>query len=260
MKKNILMLSSLFAMCFISNAMALGSEELIVRQLNAKAASAHVLPSEASLFNIHYGGGADNEINVSSGLINLEAPVGTVVGNFNLGLAAYDTVGEVCDAINAVDGWTCTMTGGKRDDASVLSWDVSAQAVNADGGYDVLIGTGSVLAAESIRYVNRLGIIPAAGKRVSLKYCAVEGDGAGTMKVYGKLAKYEAATDGVTRNDTTLVASFPVADDTAEVNGNIYGGTGWDFAKDEHVVVSVGNASTSQVDTTSHIFCSWEEK
>lgn len=261
MTKIKMILSSLAVAFFTSNAFALGSEELLVRALNAKAVSAHVVPSAASLINVYYSGGADNEINISSGLLNLEAPVGTVVGNFNFALPAYDTVGELCDAINAVDAFECKMTGGKRNDASTLTWIVAAQAVNTSGGYDVLIGTGVVeAAAETIRYTNRLGITPADGKRVSLKYCTIEGDGAGTMLVYGKLAKYETATDGVTRNDTTLAASFPIADDTAETNGNVYGGAGWDFAKDAHVVIAVGNVTTSQVDTTSHIYCSWEEK
>lgn len=261
MKKTTLILSSLFAMAFFSNAMAIGSEELLVRQLNAKSASAVVIPSAASLINIYYSGGSDNEINISSGMLNLEAPVDTVVANYNLGHASYDTIGELCDAINTNDGWTCLMTGGKRDDLSVLTWQVAAQAVNTAGGYNVLIGTGAVLADETIRYVNRLGITPAAGKRVSLKYCTYKEDGTNTLAIYGKLAKFETATDGVTRNDTTLVASFPTtAADTEYNKGNLYNGTGWDFAKDEHVVISAGNGTTSQVDTTSFIFCNWEEK
>jgi hypothetical protein len=114
------------------------------------------------------------------------------------------------------------------------------------GGYNVL-GNAS-------GYINRVGITPQAGKRVILKYCDVQTDAVGTLLVYGKLAKY-SGDNTVTRGDKTLVASMATANDTAEVDGNIYGGYWLEFGVDEHVVISAGWTRTSRLNATKSRNC-----
>ncbi len=71
----------------------------------------------------------------------------------------------------------------------------------------------------------------------------------GTLNVYGKLAKYDNANDGVTRNDTTLVWSSITADDTDKtVTWSLSGLGGLEFGKDAHVVV---RGATPLSDTAS---------
>ncbi len=193
--------------------------------------------------------------------MSVDAPSGTaLVSTFSFASTSYDTLGEVCDYLNAHADLTCTLTGGKRDDAPALTWNTAAlQASGSDiavaGGYSVLIGTGAVglttAVDETISWINRIGITPESGMRVVLKYCNGTNDGTGTIKVYGKIAKYGNVSDGVTRNDTTLVSSIADVDDTAKTVGNIYGGYWIEFAKDAHVVISAGNASTAQTATSS---------
>lgn len=263
MTKNKLFLSFLMLAFVGSYAHALGSEELIVRTLNSKAVSAYQVPSESHLMNVYYVGSASQAVlTISGDTLTTAAPIGTADLSIDLSAAAYDTMGELCDSIEAEDDYECKLTGGKRDDDSSLLIDVAGSAsvgvVSATGGYDVKHDTGGV--SGSTTWINRLGITPESGRRVVLKYCVAENDGVGSFKVYGKLNKYASATDGVTRDDTTLVMSKVTADDTAVTVGNIYSGNWMEFAKDEHVVISVGNGSTTQADTTSHVNCFWDEK
>lgn len=254
----------LMSMMFIgSSSFALGPDELLVREYNKKASSEYVLPASASLIKVTYVGVATQAVlTIADAAFTSAAPIGTADLSYDLSAAAYDTLGEFCDALNAEDDYNCVLTGGKRDDSSLLLTNVTGSAsvglASAAGGYEVGIDTGGVTYVAG-QYINRLGITPEAGKRVVLKYCNVQSDAIGSLKIYGKLAKYASASDGVTRNDSTLLLSPATADDTAEVDGNIYGGNWLEFAKDAHVVISVGNASTAQT-ATSFIECFWDEK
>lgn len=245
-----------------ASAFALGPDEVIVREYNKKATSEIVLPGNATLIKINYVGVATQAVvNIAADAFTTQAPLGTADLSIDLSAAAYDTLGEFCDALNDEDDYNCVLTGGKRDDDSSLLIDVTAASTTdakLAGGYSVEIDTGGAVSVDNT-YINRLGITPESGKRVVLKYCNLQSDAIGTLKIYGKLAKYASINDGVTRGDYTLVASMATADDTAEVDGNIYGGNWLEFAKDAHVVVSVGNASTAQT-ATSYIECYWDEK
>lgn len=254
----------LMSMMFIgSSSFALGPDELLVREYNKKASAAYLIPGDSTLVKISYVGVATQAvITITNDAFTTAAPIGTADLSYDLSAAAYDTLGEFCDAVNAEDDYNCVLTGGKRDDSSRLLTDVVGSAsvglASAAGGYDIGIDTGGAVHVAS-QYINRLGIIPGAGKSVVLKYCNVQSDAIGSVKVYGKLAKYASANDGVTRNDSTLLLSPATADDTAKTVGNIYGGSWLEFAKDAHVVISVGNATTAQT-ATSFIECFWDEK
>jgi len=259
--KNTILFALLLLVPSLSSAISL--QDLQVQDLDKTAVSEYVLPGNATLLKITYvGASTQSVVTIAADAFTTAAPIGTADLSYDLSAAAYDTLGEFCDALNAEDDYNCVLTGGKRDDDSSLLIDVTGSATvgvaSSASGYSVEIDTAGVASADNT-YINRLGITPAAGKRVVLKYCDVQSDAIGTLKVYGKLRKYASLSDGVTRNDTTLVSSFATADDTAEVDGNIYGGGWLEFAKDAHVVISVGNASTAQT-ATSYISCFWEEK
>jgi len=261
--KTIKMILSFLALSIItSNAMALGSEELLVRSLNKKAVAAYMLPASAHLVNITYVGASTQAIlSITADALTTAAPIGTADLSIDMSAAAYDTLGELCDAINAEDDYNCALTGGKRDDDSSLLSDVAGSAtvgvLHDSDGYSVIVASAGA-GAETVTYVNRIGITPETGKRVVLKYCTVQSDGIGAMNVYGKLGKYTSDVSMV-RNDTTLVSSFVLADDTEETNGYLYGGDWMEFGKDEHVVIDVSLAGTAQT-ATSHILCFWDEK
>jgi len=246
------------------NSFALSADDIIIREYNAKATAEQVDYNDGTLINIVYvGASTEAAVAVASGSLNTYTPIGTVDLNYNLAATAYDTLGELCDAIEAEDDYTCDMTGGKRDDSSLLLDFVTAATATdakASGGYSITIDTGGI--TETDPYIMRIGITPSSGKRVVLKHCTVQNDAVGTLLVYGKLAKFQGSTDGVTRNDTTLLWSEPTANDTVEnaPNSTITGSDIWmEFAKDEHVVISAGNIAEPQT-ATSYLRCQWDEK
>ena len=244
------------------NVFAISRDDLITREFSKKASAAYVLPGNATLMQVFYVGSATQAVlTISADALTTAAPIGTADLSIDMSAAAYDTLGELCTAIDAEDDYECALTGGKEDDDSSLLIDVAGSAsvgvLHDSDGYSVEIDTGGAVSVDNT-YINRLGITPESGKRVILKYCDVQSDAVGTMLVYGKLAKYASDTT-VTRDDTTQVVSFATADGTAETNGNIYGRDWLEFAKDEHVVISVGNATTAQT-ATSYIQCFWDEK
>ncbi len=244
------------------NVAALSSESAIIAQYNKKASAEHVDYNDASLIKVTYvGSAAQAVVGVTATAFTTEAPLGTADLTIDISAAAYDTLGELCDYLQAQDDYNCSLTGGKRNDSSGLLKNVTAAAATdakAVGGYAVLIDTGGAVATDPD--IMRVGITPASGKRVVLKGCRVQNDGVGSLTVYGKLAKYHSVSDGVTRNDTTLLWTEPTADDTAEsVPSSLIEGGWLEFAADEHVVVSAGNAAITQT-STSFLECFWDEK
>ena len=269
-------LKSLFVIALLlvaGNASAISLQDLQVKDLDKIAVGDHVDYNDGTLINVKYGGSQATAIMyVSTGMLTIEAPDATaIVSSISLNAAAYDTLGELADYLNTVTDITATLTGGKRDDASVLMANVAAASnptrhnIAASGGYSVLIGTGAIVPADTNPQMLRIGITPQSGRRVALRYCAVGNDGTGVLAIYGKLRKYEGVSDGVSRDDTTLVTSYATADDTAETDGNIYGDYAFEFAKDAHVVISagttLGTGGTAQsTDATTQLDCYWDEK
>lgn len=235
--------------------------DLMTKQLDRANMAAIVGYNDASLISVKYvGSSSQAAVVIAEDTFGTETPIGTADLSFDTSNALYDTLGELCDAIDADADYTCVLTGGKRDDDSSLLKNVSAAAATdakTVGGYAVLIDTAGAAATDP--YSMRIGITPMTGRRVILKYCTVQNDGTGTLEVYGKLRKFEGAKDGVTRNDSTKVLSFATANDTEETNGNVYGVDFLEFGKDEHVVISAGNSTTTQT-STSFLLCVWDEE
>ena len=261
MKKLKLLVSFLVFSLFAANVSALSSEDLLIRAYGAKAVAEHNDYNDASLIKVTYVGvGTQAAVGVTATAFTTEVPIGTVDLNLDISAVAYDTLGELCDYLQGLAAYNCSLTGGKRDDSSGLLNNVTAAVATdakAASGYSVLIDTGGAVATDP--YFNRIGITPETGKRVVLKYCIQQTDATGSIRVYGKLGKFASGSDGVTRNDTTLITSIATVDDTAKTVGNIYSGNWLEFAKNEHVVISAGNAATSQT-ATSYLECFWDEK
>lgn len=239
---------------------ALGVDEVMLAAYNAKSAAEIRVISDETLMNVTYSGAStEAAIGISSYGFTTYTPIGTADLSYDLEAAAYDTVGELCDAIQAESDYGCKLTGGIRSDSTHLLKDVTAATATdakANGGYDVLIDTGGVVATDP--YILTLGITPSTGKRVVLKYCIGNINSVDSLNVYGKLAKYAGDTT-VTRNDTTKVYSAITADDTDKTIGNIYGVPWIEFAKDEHVVIRSADADSTQA-AANYIECVWNEK
>lgn len=259
------LLTALLLVIATAPAFAISSDDLLVREYSKKSNAEFRDYNDATLLNITYtGSSTECIVGITLDSLTTATPYGTADLTIDMSAAAYDTLGEVCDYLNAQDGYSCALNGGKRNDDSSITTNITATVVTTDakasGGYYLVdIDSGSAVSDGSVAYINRIGVTPESGKRVVLKYCNVTNDGTGSLNVYGKLAKYASVSDGVTRNDTTLVSSIADVDDTAKIVGNIYGGYWIEFAKDEHVVISAGNASVAQT-ATSSLECFWDEK
>ena len=218
----------------------------------------------------YVGTSSQSAIGITAAAITAAAPLGTAdttfgtAGSYDITAAAYNTMGKLCDAINALANYNCVLIGAKRGDLSTLMQLVTASASTdaaAAGGYTMKWSTGTTTSTDTDPYIIRQGITPLVGRSVVLKKCIVQNDGVGTLLVYGKLRKYGlAAPDGVSRGDDTLVWSEATANDTAltQTWEGSFGG-GLEFEKDAHVVVSIGNVATAQT-ATSTLECYWDEK
>ena len=249
-----------------SFASAASLEFLQVKELDKKASAKYLTYNDAVSMNIHYVGSSTQAIvYVASGSLTtyVPGPSATQDLNYDLTDASYDTMGELCDAIDADSDYTCSLIDVKRDDASILTQNVSAVSNTYDmklsTGYDVKIDSGCVELAAGTQFVLRLGITPASGRAVVLKYCTFINSGTDVFNVWGKLAHYAGVSDGVTRNDTTKVFAPVTADNTATTWGNQYGVNWIEFAKDEHVVIGSSVADTAQA-AEDYLTCVWDEK
>lgn len=266
-------------------AQAVGLLELQVAELDKESLGARVDHNSAVAMRLYYVGSATEAVvTITTTVITAYAPAGTAdssnfgvsAGSYTLFSAAYDSMGELCDVIDALANYECILEGAKRDDNTKRLRDQTAASGTCDlkaaGGCGIKFSNESDGRANTESYDMRIGINPHIGKRVVLKTCTANISGTDTLKVYGKLAKFEAGSDGspkglagvtaAARDDTTEVHSVATADDTDKtIPASVpTGGAGWlTFAKDAHVVVSAGN--TTNVQTSGNgLECQWDER
>ena len=244
-----------------AKAFALSLEQAQLADSNKTANGDYRTYATGTLFNIFYVGAATGAVVASDGTNFLTyAPYGTA--DLSLAAATYTTLGALCDKINAATDYVCYLTGGKRDDlVTKIAYTAAALGTDAKvaGGYNLLIGSGTA-GTGSISEFNRIGITPAKNRRVVLKWCEGKVAGAANLNIYGKLMKFDGASD-MTRNDTTLVAAPVMATGTDTVWGNIYGQGNWiEFAPNEHVVISAAPAATQVQVAGDYVQCFWDEK
>ncbi len=255
-------------------------EDAVVRELSGPEYWKSVQSSSSPLVLLYYVGTATEAVvDIDGDSIEAEAPDGTddtsfgTSGAYDLSNAAYNTMGEICDAIDALSSYGCRLLGAKRDDSSLLLRNQTSTTgtndLKAAGGFEVLMDTGATTAAPNNAYDLRLGFTPQPGKRIVLKKCTVNANGATDWRVYGKTvdrAVEHALNDRYfkrgTFNDTTLVFKEVIADDTEESQDFTVSqaGRGWEFGVDEHVVVSAGNSTNLQFAETSILRCLVQER
>lgn len=240
--------------------------DLQIRDLNRIRSAVRTVGADTSDFVrlTYVGTSTEAVVTITTTVITAYAPAGVAdssnfgvsAGSYTLFSAAYDTMGELCDVIDALANYECELLGAKRDDNTKKMKDQTATSGTCDlksaGGCVIEIHSGAAAVANADAYDMRVGITPPTGGRVHLRTCTTNVSGADSIKVYGKLRRFEGASDGVTRNDTTEVWSTAVADDTDKTIPTSLVDNGFlEFAKDAHVVVSAGNGTTVQVAANS---------
>lgn len=254
-------------------AHAISLTELQVAELNKVRAADRVAHNNSKCANLAYvGSSTEAVVTILPQAITAYAPAGTAdSSNFGVSLSSYvftstyDTMGELCDAIDDLADYKCTLLGCNRADVSARLREQTATSgtndLKAAGGFDVLLDTGSNQGNQLTDvYDIAIGINPGSGKRVMIKTLTANINVDGTVLVYGKLKKFEGSDDGVTRNDTTLVWSAATADDTSLQVPVTLTETGWlEFAKDAHVVVQGGNGTGVQA-AANFLEVQWDER
>lgn len=226
----------------------------------------------------YVGTATEAVVTITSAVITAYAPAGTAdssnfgvsASSYQLYASAYDTMGELCDAIDALPYYGCELLGAKRSDNTNKLRKQTAASGTLDLKVTTPLNGGSPGGGARFKfdeegasnvYNERLGLRPAAGKRLILRTCTGNANVIGTLTVAGKLAKYEGINDGVTRDDTTVVWNKITADDTdLQIPLDIPADGEWlRFARDAHVVVSAGNGSGVQA-AANFLECSWQEE
>lgn len=254
-------------------AQAKSLADLQISDLNRIRSGVLASANTSYCLNLSYvGSSTEAVVYIDSSVITAYAPAGTAdssnfglsASSYSLGSAAYDTTGELCDAIDALDNYKCSLLGCKRNDASNLLRNQAATSgtndLKAAGGFSVTFDTNPAAGGDVTQvFVLRVGMTPKTDRRILLKSCTANANVAGTVLIYGKLRKFEGVSDGVTRNDTTLVWSKVTADDTDLNLPATLTSSGWlEFAKDAHVVVSAGNGTGIQA-AANYLECQFDE-
>lgn len=267
-------------------ALAGGLEDAQARLTSPRAFWYEVHANSSSVMNVYYvGSGTQAVLSVDANSLDAQVPYGTADTNFgtsggsyDITAAAYDTLGELCDAIEALADYGCELTGGKRDDSSLILRDRAAvigDNLKGPGGFDIKTDTGPVVVGagdSSLSNIMTMGFWPAPGKRIVLKKCDVNGNVAGDYRVFGKSAYWEVNSRANSRKnasvgDTTNVWLEATADDTTETYdwtpaSAVSASDGWQFATNEHVVVRFGegSAGTAVQAPANYLRCLVEER
>ena len=267
MKKMMLFVALLLGLT--ARGWAGGLEDLQSKWYDSENNSELVVSTDSLMINLTYvGSSTEAVVTIGSGVVSGYAPALILDTNlnFDISAAAYDTIGELCDKIENLADYKCSMLGAKRDDSSRLLRDqTNASGTNdlkAAGGFDVKADTGSDSGTFQGAQANllRIGITPKTGKRVILSACTANVNVAGDFRVFGKRRKYEGISTP-TRNDTTRVWTAATTDDTdLTTTWSVAGGIeGTEFAIDEHVVID-GSSTGSQGLPANFLRCSWKER
>lgn len=306
MKKLILSLG-LASLLFPLMAHAESSVDKLVKEAEVTSYAKVNKSTEAVSIRLKYSGSSTEAyVSVQDTQIIFQAPNSTrdttigQVGRFDLSLSTVDTIGELCDAINAgkaTHDYECFMEDAKRDDnANLLGNVISTPTLTggdlkANNGYEVLFdhAGGDDINGPAIEF-QTLGITPESGRGAILKKCEALVAGNGSLVVYGRLKKNPSANgkesvDGLARDDSTKVLDLPVVSSITLVTnfvqstgtGTLAGATfnppaqllpaegGIEFDRDAHVVVRAGDGVTVQNVATRGTFvprisCVWDEK
>ena len=271
-------LTKLFAGLLLLGALVVPAKAENLRDLQydllaANYAAEYVASNNTEMIKIEYvGSSTEAVVSVRNTEISAYAPAGTldtgfgVAGYYQFANPLYDTIGEVCDAIELLADYKCTMLAAITDDAPKFLrdqlWTASGD-LKAVGGLRLKSDTGgSDDISDTFTFFERVGITPLKGRRVLLKECKMSSNGTDALKAFGKLRRFEGSVDRVTRNDSTIVWAEGTVDETTKTVTwtDANGRGGLLFGKGEHVVAGIDNDGTSQQFATNAIECRWEER
>ena len=198
-------------------AQAKETRDLEASRLAARSYWYQVSANSSPALSLYYVGTAtESLVYISSTLITAFAPIGTAdtgfgtaLGSYDLSAAAYDTFGELCDAIDGLANYGCRLLGAKRDDNTNRLRDQAATSgtndLKAAGGFDVKFDTAPVAGGGTPEAFDlRVGVTPESGKRVVMKKCEWNANGANTALIYGRAAvRQPVQTSDVQDGDLT---------------------------------------------------------
>lgn len=286
--KNLLMLVLLIGLAVVfkpAQASAKAAEDILAARVGAQPYWVQASSSDSKAIWLWYTGSATEAVvTIDHNSIDAFAPYNVAdtsfgtSGSYDTTAAAYDTMGELCDAINGLADYGCVLLGAKRDDNSLLLRDqTQASGTNdlkAAGGFQVLFGTGSATASpvnKESSFILRLGATPRLGKKLVLKKCEWYVNGADNVRIYGcdvgsspdwlPFGEDPIAFTPGACSDVTKVYEEVIADDTAESADftSTSGDDGWTFGVNQHVVISGGNNASVQV-AANYLRCLFEER
>ena len=259
----------MFVLMGMSQLSHAGLQQLQVAELSQIDTARRMDYNDSHFAKITYvGSSTEAVLTISSWTVTSYAPEGTAdtnfgtAGTYDVSAAAYDTMGELCTAINALSDYTCTLTGGKPDDDPKYLLDQTAASgtnnLKAAGGYSIILDSGTY--AATVAQHMRIGITPGDTQRVTIERCFNNGEGTVNLEVSGKLREFEGTEDGVTRNEDDVVwvsaAStddtdeyYPVDSVTAPINEWL------EFGRGERVVISYNAAAA--LTSTNSLWCEW---
>lgn len=178
--------------------------------------------NEESAIQLYYVGAAtESLVTISQTAMTFYAPFNvadTSIGSsgvITISAAPNNTIGGLCDTINNSTKYRCRMNDARRTDNTTLLGDQTEVSgtgnLGASGGFSIIFDTGGLAAiGQNVGFLS-MGITPASGRRVILKSCKYSANSSGTtgptFSVSGVRMKLEGASDGVTRNDGTVVWS-----------------------------------------------------
>lgn len=216
---------------------------------------------------------------ISSHSVSFYAPGGTLDtavdtdGIVVIEDAAYDTLGEFCAYIDALDNYGCKLLGAKYDDNSRKLEDqayLASTNLKGAGGFEVKLDTGTAAGDDTDYDLRVWGNPSGPTKRIVLRSCDWDANGTtGTdsIKVFGRSlqdAIEDQARDpgrpSAARTTSNEVWKRTITDDTVQTFDFTSGdGVGWQFAPGSSVVVSVGNGTSVQ-DGDDYLDCLFEER
>jgi hypothetical protein len=257
-----------------SLAMAAEQDSLTVKEMDKTTFVLRTASNDSLAVKLEYVGSSTEAIVTISSDVMTAYAGGAVdtsfgsAGSYRIaGDPNYNTIGELCDAIDALDDYKCSLLGMKSDDASNKLRQYNATAATNDlksaGGFEVKFDTAALNEGDQdlvdTVYDLSLGRTPSAGKRLILQSCEVDVNGSTPdLRVYGKLRVWHGAAGKL---ETDLVDLEQVADDTEQVidwaiDDSTYG---LEFDTDEHVVVRAGNETSTQA-AANDLRCWFVEK
>ena len=88
----------MFLVMSVTQVFAISSNDLLVKEYSKKSNAEYRDYDDATLLNIRYTGSSTQcAVAIAIDTLTTSVPIGTTDLTFDMGAAAYDTLGELCD-------------------------------------------------------------------------------------------------------------------------------------------------------------------